>query len=223
MAEEMQENKEPEQLEGEEVVEIEDAEGGSEESNGKKLLKAGLGFLKSIIIGVAIGVFLVLFVVSRKNVSGPSMNPTLTDGDVLFVQMISTYFNDFDRGDIVVLDGTDMDGYNHEEYLIKRIVGLPGETIKFENGKTYIKEVGASDFKELQEDYLPEGTYTDVSYSGLKKGYNEVVLKDDEYFCLGDNRGISNDSRILGPFTEDRIKGVSLIRVYPFSEFGTVK
>ena len=189
----------------------------------EKTVFEGLGFLKAICIGVLIGVLLVVFVIQRNNVGGPSMQPNFSDGDVVFVEKISTYTENYKRGDVVVLDGSDMEGYEHEEYLIKRIVALPGETIKFDAGKVFIKEKGQTAFSELKEDYLAVGTVTTVDTKGLKKGYGEYMLKPDEYFCLGDNRTVSNDSRILGPFTEDRIKGVAFIRVYPFSKIGFIK
>ena len=189
----------------------------------EKAVFNGLSWLKSICIGVLIGVLLVVFVIQRSNVYGSSMEPSLYEGDVIFAEKISTYFDNFDRGDIVVLDGSNMEGYNHDEYLIKRVIGLPGETVKIEGGKVYIKKVGADDFEELQEDYLVSGTPTTVSGMGLSKGYNEITLSSTEYFCMGDNRLVSNDSRNLGPFTADRIKGIALIRVYPFSSIGRVK
>ena len=202
--------------------------GNSDDSSWKtktdkeKVVFEGLSWLKSICIGVLIGVLLVVFVCQRDNVYGPSMQPTLDDGDVVYVQKISTYLKNYERVDIVILDGSDMEGYSHEEYLIKRIVGLPGETVKFTNGKVYIKKVGESEFTELDEPYLPADTITTLSGTGIAKGYEEITLSPNEYFCLGDHRQVSNDSRNLGPFTAKRIKGVVLIRVYPFKKFGTV-
>lgn len=145
------------------------------------------------------------------------MKPTLSSGDVIYAQKISTYFHSYKRGDIVILDGHDMEGYYSKEYLVKRIVGLPGETVKIEDGNVYIKPADSSEFYLLQENYLPEGTKTTMMDDAMKKG-NEIVLGDNEYYCLGDNRPVSNDSRNLGPFTADRIKGVAIIRVFPLNE-----
>ena len=189
----------------------------------EKAVFSGLGWLKSICIGVLIGVLLVVFVIQRSNVYGSSMNPTLHEGDAIFAEKISTYFDNFDRGDIVILDGSNMEGYDHDEYLVKRIIGLPGETVKIENGKVYIKKKDALQFEELKEDYLAQGTITTVSGTGLTKGYEEITLSSSEYYCMGDNRMVSNDSRNLGPFDADRIKGVALVRVYPFNAIGVVK
>ncbi|MCQ2531842.1 MAG: signal peptidase I [Saccharofermentans sp.] len=194
---------------------------------GKEVTKEILSWIRTIALGVIIGVLVVVFVVQRDNVYGDSMCNTLQSGDIVFTEKISTYFHNFDRGDIVILDGHDMEGYNHEEYLIKRIIGLPGETIKIEDGKVYILEVGATEFYELKEDYLDhdiswQGGTTVVAH-GLMNGYDCVTLGEDEYYCMGDNRPVSNDSRNLGPFSEDRIKGIAFIRVYPLEKFGLIK
>ena len=189
---------------------------------GKKLEKGStayeiLDWLRTICIGVLAGIFIVVFLVQRDNVYGDSMKPTLSSGDVIYAQKISTYFNSYKRGDIVILDGHDMEGYNSKEYLVKRIIGLPGETVKIEDGNVYIKPADSTEFYLLQENYLPEGTKTSMMDDAKKKG-NEIVLGENEYYCLGDNRPVSNDSRNLGPFTADRIKGVAIIRVFPLNE-----
>ena len=190
---------------------------------GKKLEKGTTAYeifdwLRTICIGVLAGIFIVVFLVQRDNVSGDSMVPTLNSGDVVFAQKISTYVKNYKRGDIVILDGSNMEGYTSPEYLIKRVVGLPGETIRIKDGNVYIKPADSADFFLLQENYLPTGTMTYVMDTGLKKGYDEVTLADNEYFCMGDNRPVSNDSRNLGPFTVNRIKGVAVIRVFPLNE-----
>lgn len=187
----------------------------------KAIISEALDWLRVICIGIIAGVLLVVFVIQRDNVYGDSMSPTLESGDVLFTQKISTYIKKYDRGDIVVLNGQNMEGYNKSEYLIKRIVGLPGETVKIADGNVYIKPMGHSDYYILQENYLPEGVKTTMMDYGTAHGYNEIKLGDNEYFCLGDNRPVSNDSRNLGPFTEDRIVAVAVIRIFPFNMIRT--
>ena len=178
-----------------------------------------LDWVKTICIGVAVGVFLVVFVIQRNDVYGSSVEPTLMSDDVIFAEKISTYFANYDRGDIVILDGRGMEGYTHEEYLVKRIVGLPGETIRIADGVVYIRKPGETSFTVLDEPYLPAGTATTVSGTGIAYGYDEITLGENEYYCMGDNRGVSNDSRNLGPFEEKRIKGVGVVLAYPFSSF----
>ncbi|MCQ2534848.1 MAG: signal peptidase I [Clostridia bacterium] len=202
-----------------------DEENKDEEDSSKKgnsLLIELLDWFKSICIGLIVGVLVVVFIIQRSNVHGDSMNSTLTDGDVILAEKVSTYFDSFERGDIVILDGHDMEGYMREEYLIKRIIGLPGETVKFEDGYVYIMQVGSTEFMRLEEPYLDPGTITNVSPRGIENGYECYTLGEEEYFCLGDNRGVSNDSRNLGPFTSNRIKGVAVVRVFPFDSIRTL-
>lgn len=175
-------------------------------------------WIRTICIGVLAGIFIVVFLAQRDDVSGDSMSPTLISGDIVFTQKISNYFHSYKRGDIVVLDGKNMDGYTSKEYLIKRIVGLPGETVLIEDGYVFIKPADSDEFYRLQEDYLITGIKTYMGEGGLARGYDEVTLGENEYYVLGDNRPVSNDSRYLGPFTADRIKGVAIIRVFPLNE-----
>ena len=189
----------------------------------KKLEKGTVAYevfdwLRTICIGILAGIFIVVFLVQKDNVYGDSMYPTLSSGDAIFTQKLSTYFKSFKRGDIVILDGSNMEGYYGKEYLVKRVVGLPGETVRIKDGSVYIKPADSSEFYELSEGYLPQGTKTTMMEDGIRKGYNEITLAADEYYCLGDNRPVSNDSRNLGPFTVKRIKAVGVIRVYPFNE-----
>ena len=179
-------------------------------------------WIRTICIGVLAGIFIVVFLVQRDDVYGDSMVPTLSSGDIIYAQKISTYFHSYKRGDILILDGHDMEGYNHTEYLVKRVVGLPGETVRIADGNVYIKAADSSEFYLLQENYLPGGLQTTMREEGLRKGYDEITLAENEYYCLGDNRPVSNDSRSLGPFTADRIKGVAVIRVFPFNEIKTL-
>ena len=189
----------------------------------KKLEKGTVAYevfdwLRTSCIGILAGIFIVVFLVQKDNVYGDSMYPTLSSGDAIFTQKLSTYFKSYKRGDIVILDGSNMEGYYGKEYLVKRVVALPGETVKIENGNVYIKPAGGTEFYQLVENYLPTGTKTTMMDDGMKRGYNEVTLGEDEYFCLGDNRPVSNDSRNLGPFSTKRIKAVAVIRIYPFNE-----
>ncbi len=169
--------------------------------------------LRFVAIGLLIGILLVVFVVQRNDVYGSSMEPTLKSGDAVFVQMITVYTGNFKRGDIVTIDAKGMEGYTHEENLIKRIVGLPGETIRIDEGQVYINGVLLD-----ESAYLPEDTRTFVRAEGMAKGYNEITLGQDEYYCMGDNRGASNDSRLMGPFKKSQLESKVIMRIYPFNK-----
>lgn len=179
-----------------------------EEKSGKS------SFLAELLIYVAI-VALCLFVipkyvVQRTVVSGTSMLDTLKDGDNLMVEKVSYRLSDPKRFDVIVFYPY---GREDESYYVKRIIGLPGETVQIIGDEIYI------DGKLLEENYGRDP----MTYSGIAE--EPVKLDNDEYFVLGDNRKISKDSRYedVGPVDRDLIEGRALFRIYPFDSIGTVK
>lgn len=170
-----------------------------------------LDWLRTFLIVMLLGILITVFVVQRSIIQGPSMEPTLNDGDQIFIEKVSKHFS-INRGDIVTLDHTDPD--HPDVLLIKRIIGLPGELVELKDGAVYI------DGEKLQEDYLPKDLPTladpDLDFSKLK-------LTDDQYFVLGDNRPVSKDSRRIGPVRENQIIGKLLVKFYPFNEIGIPK
>lgn len=153
------------------------------------------------LIPYAFIVFLVIiirtYIATPVRVDGNSMRKTLEDGDILLLYKMAK----FERNDIIVLDEKE-----DNEIIIKRIIALPGETIKIQNGKIYIND----------KEYNDEFAYGDTS------DYEQVTLGENEYFILGDNRLISKDSRYFGTITEDEIIGKIVFRFWPFSKIGAV-
>ena len=153
-----------------------------------------------------ISFLIVRFVGQRTEVIGSSMVPTLQDGNQLITDKISYRFRDPQRFDIIV--------FPHEpdhEYYIKRIIGMPGETVEIGNdGTIYING------EVLEENYGYGETYPQ-EVEGEK-----VVLGEDEYFVMGDNREVSLDSRYseVGNIPRSIVIGRAWLRLYPFSEFG---
>ena len=140
------------------------------------------------------------FVVSPIIVNGDSMNNTLKDNDIMLLNKLSYHFEDIERFDIVVLK--DEDGY-----LIKRVIGLPGDIIYYMNNNLYVNGV------KTKEDFA----------HGNTDFFGEVHLKDNEYFVLGDNRENSLDSRKMGAFNRKQILGKTHYVLFPFNRFGDVE
>jgi len=161
--------------------------------------KLFLNLLPYIIIIVVV-VLLRVFIVTLVRVNGTSMNPTLEDKEVILLVKATKYFKDYDRFQIVVVK-------EGNSYIIKRIIGLPGETIECIDGLIYI------------DGKLLEDLYGD----GITSNFTEVNLDNDEYFVMGDNREVSQDSRVIGPVKKSTIKGYAYLIVYPFNEFGKTK
>ena len=158
---------------------------------------------------VALTFLFVQFVGQRTHVNGDSMNATLEDGDNLIVDKISYRFTDPERFDIIVFPYQ----YQENTYYIKRIVGMPGETVQVQDGMIYI------DGEMLEESYGKEV----MQYAGIAS--DPITLGEDEYFVLGDNRNNSSDSRdpSVGNIKEDQIVGKAFIRIWPLNKFGILK
>lgn len=155
-------------------------------------------FLPYFII-ILVVLFIKMFIVSPIRVNGASMNPTLNDKDIMLLDEISYRFSDIERFDIVVVKEDD-------EYLIKRVIGLPGEKIEYKDNKLYINgKYKKEEFKhELTRDFA-------------------VELENGEYFIMGDNRINSTDSRVFGPISRDEIIGKTTLTILPISRFGSKK
>ena len=172
----------------------------------KEILSTSL-YILAVLMGTY---FIVHFVIQRTEVQGSSMEPTLHNGDQLFVEKVSYRFSNPKRFDIVVFPYQ----YTKGTYYIKRIIGMPGETVQIdEAGRIYIDG-------EVMSEYYGKEVMTDPGLAG--KG---VTLAEDEYFVLGDNRNDSADSRFVsvGNVKRSQIIGKAWLRMYPFEQFGILK
>ena len=164
-----------------------------------------------IYVAVVMGItFLIIhFVGQRTYVSGSSMESTLSDGDNLIVDKLTYHFSDPKRYDIIVFP------YQYEDntYFIKRIIGLPGETVQIVDGTIYI------DGEVLNEYYGREV----MQNSGMAA--DPITLGEDEYFVLGDNRNDSTDSRdpSVGKIKRNQIIGRAWVRIWPLSKIGILR
>ncbi len=180
-----------------------------EEENRKGPLRELLGMLIYIGIVLAVTFLIITFVGQRTHVSGESMENTLDDGDQLIVDKITYRFQDPERFDIIVFPFH----YKENTYYIKRIIGLPGETVQIADGAIYI------DGEVLQESYGREV----MQDPGIAA--EPITLGEDEYFVLGDNRNQSSDSRdpSVGLIHRDEIIGRAWLRIWPLDSFGILK
>ena len=168
-----------------------------------------IGMVVYFLIVVAVMVFVVKFIGQRTVVIGDSMQTTLSDGDNLITDKITYRFRDPKRFDIVVFPFKE----NTSKLLIKRIIGMPGETVQIKNGKVYINGY------ELQENY----GIAVMDDAGIAS--EPILLGEDEYFVLGDNRNNSQDSRFssVGNVSRSDLIGRAWVRLWPLDKICLLK
>ena len=178
------------------------------EEKKRSMLGAAFRWMLYLLIILLITFFVVHFVGQRTTVNGSSMYPTLEDGDSLIVDKLTYRFSNPERYDIVVFPFR----YQEDTYYIKRIIGLPGETVQIIGGQVYING-------ELQEDDYGWGN---IEKAGLAS--EPITLGENEYFVLGDNRNNSSDSRepSIGNVEKGSIIGKAWMRTWPLYKFGPV-
>ena len=171
-----------------------------------------LSILKTVLLVTATMLLLNGFVIANAIIPTSSMSPTIEPGD----RVIGLRFlKDYQRGDIIVFDDPDREG----RYLIKRIVGMPGDRVSFlaeDDGTCSVSVNG----KKLEEPYLPEAMLLGAEFEDLS-----VTVPEGSYFCMGDNRNNSMDARYWEHkfITEDKIVAKAAFRYWPYSRIGLFK
>ena len=172
-----------------------------------------LSWVKAIAIAFVLSVLCRQFIFTAKTVFGESMAPTFHNGDIVIVSKI----NQIHQSDLIVFNVPDSE---LEEVYIKRVIGVPGDSIEMKDDRLYINN------EPVNEEYLTEekqkasiGYFTEdftlKDYTGKSK------VPEGHFFVMGDNRPISKDSRIIGFIPEDQIIGEVVFQMYPFSDLGS--
>ncbi|HHW00044.1 MAG TPA: signal peptidase I [Clostridiaceae bacterium] len=191
------------------------------------LYKEILHWLEAILLAFLIALLLRGFVLDKVYVDGSSMERTLSSGDRLIVYKLGYYFDKPKRGDIIVLQANEdsesvnpvfrklpflkkfLYGFEETDY-IKRVIGLPGEELDIRDGYVYINGV------RLDEPYVTPGITENGRIS------TPIVIEENKYFVLGDNRQNSRDSREIGLIDFDKIRGKAVFRVWPLEKLGKI-
>lgn len=194
------------------------------EDDERTLLEDILGFIKVFVVSAIVILLFVNFVAHPVRVDGRSMYPTLKDGEFGFTNVGGVLLNGVERGDIVVVT---MEEEGQKIHWVKRVIGLPGDTVSCVNDVVYINGKVLDETKYIDPDYrqslvdkfgyfnkVPNADNTNVV------DFEEVKLKDDEYYVMGDNRPYSKDSRYVGPVKKSQIFAKKMLVLLPISDIG---
>lgn len=199
---------------------LEDKDTKAGEENGE--LYRGVGgffieIIKIFILAIVVILPIRMFLFQPFFVQGASMEPNFEDGQYLIVNELGyketdlkvakvDSFKNLERSEVIVFKYP----LNPKQFFIKRVIGLPGERVKIEKGNVFIYNQENTEGIKLEETYLPSGLAT--------KGDSDYLLKEDEYFVMGDNRNHSSDSRTWGPIKTSNVIGKVLLRAWPISD-----
>ena len=194
------------------------------EDDERTLLEDILGFIKVFVVSAIVILLFVNFVAHPVRVDGRSMYPTLKDGEFGFTNVGGVLLNGVERGDIVVVT---MEEEGQKTHWVKRVIGLPGDTVSCVNDIVYINGKVLDETKYIAPDYrqslvdkfgyfnkVPNADNTNV------EDFEEVKLGDDEYYVMGDNRPYSKDSRYVGPVKKSQIFAKKMLVLLPISDIG---
>lgn len=194
------------------------------EDDERTLLEDILGFIKVFVVSAIVILLFVNFVAHPVRVDGRSMYPTLKDGEFGFTNVGGVLLNGVERGDIVVVT---MEEEGQKTRWVKRVIGLPGDTVSCVNDVVYINGKVLDETKYIAPDYrqslvdkfgyfnkVPNADNTNV------EDFEEVKLGDDEYYVMGDNRPYSKDSRYVGPVKKSQIFAKKMLVLLPISDIG---
>ena len=176
----------------------------------KRAVGAIFDFLQGIVVILAVLVMVYLFIMSPQEINGASMEPNFHNGEYILTNKVLYKFRDPIRGDVVIFKSPK----NKEVDYIKRIIGLPGDTVKLESNSFYVNG------QKVEEPYLAPDV---VVFGGsfLREG-EEIVVSPGMYFVAGDNRPHSSDSREFGPVVKEDFIGAAFFRYWPFSQLGVL-
>lgn len=165
-------------------------------------------FIKTVVIIVILAAIIRLFVIQPFIVDGQSMEPGFQNNDYLITEKVSLHFKQPERGEMVILRPPDNPGVNY----LKRIIGVPGDTIDIKGGYVFVND------KKISEPYIDGQKTVTPNNEELK-----ITLKQNEFFAMGDNRNHSRDSREIGPIPKQNIVSHVWIRLFPFNKIKIIK
>ncbi|MGC1685843.1 MAG: signal peptidase I [Candidatus Acidiferrales bacterium] len=163
------------------------------------------GWIRDLAVALTLAMVIIVFLYQPVKVEGTSMSPLLSDQERIFINKFVYRFEPIERGDVIVF----WYPLDHSKSFIKRVIGLPGESIELRRGRLFING------KEITEDYVPQMFFDGSSYGPMR-------IPQGSYFVMGDHRDSSNDSRMFGTVPREFIYGKAVFAYWPVDHFGSI-
>jgi signal peptidase I len=197
----------------------------SERAGSRRALGCAFEIVETLVLTLLIYLVIHNFVAQPFEVQQSSMFPTIVDGEYILIDKLTPRFDGYHYGDVVVFTPPSGSGLETQGIpFIKRIVGLPGDTVSLENGRVFVTRPGESPVR-IEEPYVvPDGDgSTSPTLCPRADCPQEWIVGENEVFVMGDNRPSSQDSRVFGPVDEDLILGRAWLRYFPLERIGLIE
>jgi signal peptidase I len=201
------------------------APAASERAGSRRALGCAFEVVETLVLTLLIYLVIHNFVAQPFEVQQSSMVPTIVDGEYILIDKLTTRFDGYHYGDVVVFNPPSGSGLSTDGIpFIKRIIGMPGDTVTLENGRVFITRPGQAPVR-IEEPYVvteADGS-TAPTLCPREACPQEWIVGEGEYFVMGDNRPSSQDSRVFGPIGEDLILGRAWLRYFPLDRIGLIE
>jgi signal peptidase I len=197
----------------------------SERAGSRRALGCAFEIVETLVLTLLIYLVIHNFVAQPFEVQQRSMFPTIVDGEYILIDKLTIRWDGYDYGEVVVFDPPDESGLSVDGIpFIKRIIGLPGDTVTLENGRVFVTQPGGNPVR-IEEPYVVDtadgGTAPTLARD--PRGTTTWEVPEGSYFVMGDNRPQSQDSRAFGPIGEDLILGRAWLRYFPLDRLGVIE
>ncbi len=201
------------------------APASGERAGSRRALGCAFEIVETLVLTLVIYLVIHNFVAQPFEVQQASMFPTIVEGEYILIDKLTPRFSEYEYGDVVVFEPPPSSGLATDRIpFIKRIIGLPGDTVTLENGRVFVTRPGESPVR-IEEPYVVReedgSTASTIQTNG--DPVNEWVVPEGSYFVMGDNRPNSQDSRAFGPIEEDLILGRAWLRYFPLERVGLIE
>jgi len=197
----------------------------SERAGSRRALGCAFEIVETLVLTLLIYLVIHNFVAQPFEVQQSSMLPTIVDGEYILIDKLTPRFDSYHYGDVVVFSPPSGSGLETQGIpFIKRVIGMPGDTVSLENGRVFVTRPGASPVR-IEEPYVVADADGSTSPTTCPRPDCPLtwIVGEDEYFVMGDNRPSSQDSRVFGPVDDSLILGRAWLRYFPLERIGLIE